>query len=263
MELGAQLSGRGKVAFITGGARGIGRAVADVFADAGYAVAVADLDADSLQETREALAARGADVIARHLDVADSASVAEAIAATMTAWGRIDFVLNMAGIPGRMAPIEQLDEADLDRVLAVNIKGPMLVCKHAVEAQRRCGGGVILNVASITAQTGSAYYPAYSASKAAVIALTRSLARRAGRFNIRINCLNPGSIDGTRFMESSVGSRPMSTEERIGLIARIPTARMGKPQDIAGIALFLASPLAAHIHGAVLTVDGGESIGFH
>lgn len=251
------LSGSGKVALITGGANGIGRGVADVFGRAGYALALVDIDAEALRTTVAAFSQAGFDVVGHKVDVADSAGVEGVVAATVRRWGRLDFVLNGAGIVGKMAPIERLDEADVDRVIAVNLKGPMNVCKHTVPAMR--GGGVILNIASITGRRGAAEYPAYSASKAAVVALTRSLARRIGRFNIRINCMSPGSVDGTRLM-AAVASK-VTSQQRMALVAGVPLARVGRPSDIAHLALFLASPLASHIHGAVLTIDGGESLG--
>ncbi len=180
--------------------------------------------------------------------------------------GGLDFVLNNAGIVGQGATIEDLDEADLARVLDVDLRGPFHMCKAAVRAMKGRGGS-ILNVASITACTGSAYYPAYSAAKAGVIALTRSIARRTGRMNIRVNCLNPGSIADTGLMRAGRGGRELTPEEKreetIGLMKKIPLARPARPRDIAHFALFLASPLAAHIHGAVLTIDGGESLGYH
>ena len=260
------LTGDGRVALITGGAAGLGRVVAEVLGRAGYRILIADVDARAGDVTAAALSAAG---IAAHfiaVDVADPAQVARAVAAATEAWGRLDFVLNNAGIVGRGGTIEDLDEADLARVIDVDLRGPFHVCKSAVRAMQGRGGS-ILNVASITAVTGSAYYPAYSAAKAGVIALTRSIARKVGRLNIRVNCLNPGSISETGLMRAGRGGRELTPEKRreemIGLMKQIPLGRPATPQDIAYFVLFLASPLAAHIHGAVLTIDGGESLGYH
>jgi 3-oxoacyl-[acyl-carrier protein] reductase len=253
----------GAVVLITGGASGIGRATAEVFGEAGYRVAIADLDAQAGERTAAELAARGVEVESVACDVGTESQVAAAVEAAVRRWERLDVLVNNAGIVGRQGPIETLDEADLDRVLAVDLKSVFYACKHAIPRLREGGGGAIVNVASITAETGSAYYTAYGAAKAGVIALTRGLARQIGRFNIRINCLSPGSIAGTGLMQEYYDRHPEArTREKVELLRKIPGGRIGTPRDVALSALFLASPLAAHIHGAVLTIDGGESLGF-
>jgi glucose 1-dehydrogenase len=259
------LRGDGKVALITGGAGGLGRSVAELFAAAGYRLLIADLDCEAGRELVGGLEARGAEARFVETDVSVSGQARRAVETAVETWGSVDFVLNNAGVVGRGGLIQDLDEADLERVLAVDLAGAFHVSKHAVRAQMRQGGGSILNVASITAWTGSAYYAAYSAAKAGLIALTRSLARNAGRFNVRINCLSPGSIAGTGLMAErrrGAGAEDLRREE-LALLRRIPLGRPARPLDVAYFALFLASPLAAHVHGAVLTIDGGESLGYH
>jgi NAD(P)-dependent dehydrogenase (short-subunit alcohol dehydrogenase family) len=258
------LGGKGKVALITGAARGIGRATAQVFGEAGYRLLLADVDRDLGEAAAGELTAQGHEAQFVATDVADSAQGAAAVQMALERWDRLDFVFNNAGIVGHGSPIDSLDEVDLDRVLDVDLKGPFQICKHAVRAQKERGGGSILNVASITAETGSAYFTAYSAAKAGVIALTRSIARNVGRFNIRVNCLNPGSTAGTCLMEEDRRhlSPQARLEQRMALMKKIPLGRIGEPRDVAHLALFLASPLASHIHGAVITIDGGESLGF-
>lgn len=257
------LSGEGKVALVTGGASGIGQAVLEVFGEAGYRLVLADVDITTAERTAADLAARGMEIELVPCDVADEQQVAAAVQAGLSRWQRLDFLFNSAGIVGRSASIERLEAEDLDRVLAVDLKGVFYACKHAVPVMRQGGGGSILNVASITAQAGSAYYSAYGAAKAGVIALTRGLARHMGRFNIRINCLNPGSIAGTDLMRDFYEKHPEArARDSINLAKQIPLGRQGRPRDVAHLALFLASPLAAHIHGAVLTIDGGESLGY-
>lgn len=253
----------GHVALVTGGASGIGHTVAAVFGEAGYRVVVADVDAELGRAAAEELGARGIELEFVRCDVASERDVAAAVEAGLRRWGRLDFVFNNAGISGRGTLIERQEEADLERVLAVDLKSVFYACKYAVPAMRERGGGSILNVASITAQTGSAYYPAYGAAKAGVIAVTRGLARHIGRHNIRINCLSPGSIAGTNLMREYYEASPESrARDAVALTHKIPLGRQGQPRDIAHVALFLASPLASHIHGAVLTVDGGESLGY-
>lgn len=259
-DLGAD----GKVALVTGGAAGLGRACAEAFAAAGYRLVLADIDRPSGEAAAAELVAAGPGAFFVAADVGLPAGAAAAVGAALEQWGRLDLVLNNAGISGRGSPIEELEEENLDRVLAVNLKGPFYVCKHAVPAMRRSGGGVILNVASITAGAGSADYAAYAVAKAGVMTLTRSLARRLGRYNIRINCLNPGSIEGTGLMREerqSVDQAQLQLQ-KMAKLKNIPLGRAARPQDVANLALFLASPLARHIHGAVLTIDGGESLGY-
>jgi NAD(P)-dependent dehydrogenase (short-subunit alcohol dehydrogenase family) len=257
------LEGEGKVALITGGASGIGRTVAEVFGEAGYRLLLLDIDARVGEQAAIELGAAGREVEFIACDVAREAQVAVAIQSGLQRWGRLDFLMNNAGIVGRGTPIDKLDEADLDRVFGVDLKAAFFTCKHVVPVMREQGGGSILNVASITARTGSAYYTAYAAAKAGVVALTRGLARNIGRFNIRINCLNPGSVGGTGLMRDHYQNRPEARQrDTLALMRKIPLGRSGRPHDVAHFALFLASSLAAHIHGAVLTIDGGESLGY-
>jgi len=252
----------GAVALITGGASGIGKGVAEVFGEAGWRLALADVDVGAGELTAAELRSRGHEVEFLPCDVADESQVAAMVQAAAERWQRIDFLLNNAGIVGRQTTIEELDAAELDRVLGIDLKSVFYTCKHVIPRMRAGGGGSILNMASVTAETGSAYYTAYGVAKAGVIALTRGLARQTGRFNIRINCLSPGSIAGTGLMQEHYDRDPEArVRERLGLLQKIPMGRPGAPQDVALFALFLASPLAAHIHGAVLTLDGGESLG--
>jgi 3-oxoacyl-[acyl-carrier protein] reductase len=252
----------GAVALITGGASGIGKGVAEVFGEAGWRLILADVDVSAGELTAAELRGRGYEVELVPCDVADESQVAATVQAAAERWQRIDFLLNNAGIVGRQTTIETLEPEELDRVLAIDLKSVFYMCKHVIPRMRERGGGSILNVASVTAETGSAYYTAYGAAKAGVIALTRGLARQIGRFNIRINCLSPGSITGTGLMQEHYDRHPEArAREKLGLLQKIPLGRLGTPRDVALFALFLASPLAAHVHGAVLNLDGGESLG--
>ena len=158
--MAATLDGQGAVALITGGASGIGRATADAFAAAGYRVFILDVDSPTGECVARTLSARGDAVEFVEADVADSSQVARAIDHVMQRAGKLDFVMNNAGITGPMATVMDVDEADIERVLAVNLKGAFWVCKHALPVQIAAGGGAILNVASITAMTGAAYFAA-------------------------------------------------------------------------------------------------------
>ena len=248
----------GRVVFVTGGASGIGFAMGEVFGADGYRVALLDV-APSGRKAAAALVARGIEATFFQADVSSAEAVRSAIQSVRELWGRLDCVINNAGILGPCTTIDDLDEKEFDRVLEVNLRGVMLVCKFAMRVQKELGGGTILNVASISARTGSAWYPAYSAAKAGVIALTRSIARRAGRHNVRVICISPGSILGTGLQPPR--DREQRRNEMIGLLGKIPLRRVGRGEDVAQLALFLASSAARHIHGAVVTIDGGESLG--
>ena len=250
-ETPVTLNGEQRVALITGAAKGVGRTTATVFAEAG-------------EEVSRDLRQRFPEVGFVATNVSDPDQARYAVEAAVERWGQLDLVLNNAGISGHGSLIEALDSADLDRVIGVNLKGPFHICMHAIPAMRRNGGGVILNVSSITAELGSAFYAPYAATKAAVVALTRGLARRAGRYNIRVNCISPGSIEGTGLMSEERASVDLEVRlaQNLAKIKNIPLGRAAHPRDIAYLALFLGSAMARHIHGAVMTVDGGESLGY-
>ena len=258
-----ELSGDGRVALITGAAAGLGRATAEVFAEAGYRLALVDVDGEGAAALVAELRDRGAAAICSAADVSVPTQVEAAFADASRAWGGIDFVFHAAGILGPPALIDVADDDGLARVVDVNLMGTIYVCKRAVRALKARNGGAIVTVASIAAEVGTASHPAYCAAKGGVVALTRSIARGCGRFNVRINCLCPGSILGTNLATSAQG-RPLTAEERqqqaIGLMRCIPLGRAAQPRDVASLALYLASPLARHVHGAVLTIDGGESL---
>ena len=263
--MSTQADKKARVVLITGAASGIGLELAQAFGALGDHVLLVDVNEDRLRDAEAALKEAGASCAGAVADISDGEQVAAAVQAADTHWSRLDVVINNAGISGPSALVEQMEEADLDRVLAINLKAPFLVCRHAVDLMRGTGGGSILNISSITAQEGSPLYPAYSAAKAGVEAMTRSLARRLGRYNIRVNCLRLGSIVGTRFMEAETGTA-MTRQDwqkiHMGLLKKTPLPRLGRAQDVAHLATFLTSPQAAHIHGSVVTLDGGESLGY-
>jgi NAD(P)-dependent dehydrogenase (short-subunit alcohol dehydrogenase family) len=249
-----------KVAIVTGGASGIGRVTASLFAHKGARVAVVDVDAEGGQETVEQIENAGGEAFFIAADVSNETEVRNAVASTVVRFGGIDLLFNNAGINeggGAGGSIEEQTEERWDRVLAVNLKGTILCSKHAVSELRRNGGGAIVNTASISGLVAVSTH-AYSASKAAIIQLTRTMARELGPQGIRVNSVAPGAVE----TPMTVGPRgDVSREERVQMMARLvertPLGRIGQPEDIAHAALYLASDEASFVTGQVLAVDGG------
>jgi 3-oxoacyl-[acyl-carrier protein] reductase len=235
-----------KVALITGGARGIGRATAELFIKHGARVAIVDVDA---VEVEAAAAELGSETLGLAMDVTSQASVQAGVDAILERFGQIDILVNNAGII-RDAQLAKMQEADFDAVVSVNLKGVyntgQIVAKHMVER----GKGVILNASSVVALYGNFGQTNYVASKAAVIGMTRTWSRELGRKGVRVNAVAPGFVR-TRMTEGI----PDKVMEQLG--AKVPLGRMGEPVEIANAYLFLASDEASYINGHVLSVDGG------
>jgi NAD(P)-dependent dehydrogenase (short-subunit alcohol dehydrogenase family) len=241
----------GKVAVITGAAGGMGREAALLFAAEGARVCVADVDAEAAART----AADVGGAFALEVDVADSASVERMMRATAERFGGIDVLYNNAGIsPADDAGILETEPDAWDRVQAVNAKGVYLCCKHGIPHLLERGGGSVINVASFVALLGAATSQiSYTASKGAVLAMTRELAVQFARQGIRCNALCPGPVE-TPLLLNIYGSDPAALERR-----RIhwPMGRLATPREIVNAALFLASDESSYVNGAVFTVDGG------
>ena len=241
----------GKVAVITGAGGGMGREAALVFAAEGARVCVADVDADAAART----AADAGDAFAVEVDVADSASVERMMRATAERYGGIDVLYNNAGIsPADDAGILETEPDAWDRVQAVNAKGVFLCCKHGIPHLLERGGGSVINVASFVALLGAATSQiSYTASKGAVLAMTRELAVQFARQGVRCNALCPGPVE-TPLLLNIYGSDPAALERRR---MHWPTGRLAKPREIVNAALFLASDESSYVNGAIFTVDGG------
>ncbi len=248
----------GKVSLITGAASGIGRATAECFAREGATVIAVDVNADAAQATQESITAAGGHCLGVGVDVSDEEQVMGAIAETVQTFGRLDILFNNAGI-SILKPITETTEADLDKLLGVNLKGVFFGCKHAIIQMRTQGGGIIINTASELGLVGQPLYSAYCATKGGVLALTRALATEWAAQNIRINAICPGPIDTPMIhAEFHIGSDPIAEEKTV--ISTIPAGRLGKPDDIARVALFLATSDAEFVHGAAIVADGGKTI---
>lgn len=235
-----------KVALITGGARGIGRATAELFLKEGAAVAVADVDADEIAQVAAEL---GESCLGLAMDVTSQASVSAGVEAVIQRFGQIDILVNNAGII-RDASLAKMQEADFDAVIAVNLKGVYNVGQTVAGHMVARGQGVILNASSVVALYGNFGQTNYVATKAAVIGMTKTWARELGRKGVRVNAVAPGFIR-TRMTEGI----PDKVMEQ--LAAKVPMGRMGEPVEIAKAYLFLASDDASYVNGHVLSVDGG------
>ena len=245
----------GLVALVTGGGSGIGRAAALAYAAEGAKVAVAGRRLNELEATVAQIAAAGGEAIAVVADISQSADVAAMVKATVDRFGRLDAAFNNAGISGPFTPLVEMDEADFDKVIATNLKGTWLSIKYEVEAMIAGGhGGSIVNTSSFVSRAPAIGTTAYAASKGALEALTLAVAIEAGPHNIRINTLLPGAIDTDMFrsLDGAAVIKPLS--------AHTPLKRMGRPQDIGDVAVWLATAEASFITGQSLLIDGGIAI---
>ncbi len=248
----------GKVALVTGAGSGIGEATARLFAREGAAVAAADRNADAAGAVAAAIVAAGGRGLALGGDVSRRQDAEGWVAETVAAFGRLDIVVNSAGVTSRSAPDDWDWERVWDWVMAINLKGSVLVSRAAAEAMVRGGGGAIVNLASIFGLVGrpaglsTTGIEAYSHSKGGVVQLTRDMALHFARRGVRVNALCPG------FVRTSLTRMLTDDPERLrDLEARHPMGRLARPEEIAHAALFLASDEASFITGACLPVDGG------
>lgn len=248
----------GKVALITGAGSGIGRASALLFAQEGARVVVSDVNEGPVLELAEEIAGQGGDAAFVTGDVSDSRQAEQMVSKAVDEYGRLDILVNSAGISARNAlPEGATPEEIWDKVMDVNLKGTYLVSWFAVPEMEKSGGGSIVNLASIMgvvgypAEMGGGFNP-YAPSKGGVVQFTKNLAIDSARKNIRVNCLCPGYVE-----TNLIARLTDDPESKAALEARHPMGRLGRPEEIAKAALFLASDDASYITGAPLMVDGG------
>ncbi|NQU41360.1 MAG: 3-oxoacyl-[acyl-carrier-protein] reductase [Lentisphaerae bacterium] len=239
----------GKVAVVTGAARGIGAAIAVRLATEGADIALCDLQVDWLAETAEAVKKTGRKVACFSVDVSNADGVTEAVKAILSEYGGVDILINNAGIT-RDGLMMRMSEEDWDAVLDVNLKGTFLVTRALSRPMMKRRAGTIVNIASIIGLIGNAGQCNYAASKAGVIALTKSAAKELASRNIRVNAVAPG------FIQSKM-TDALSEDVRDRMMGNIPMQRFGSPDDVANVVMFLAGDASAYMTGQVLTVSGG------
>lgn len=241
-----------KVAMVTGSARGIGYATALKFAREGARVVVCDLDVEAINAVVEEIRAGGGEALGCRLDVTDTATITATVNAVMDRYGRIDTLVNNAGIVDD-AQLRKMSEQQFDRVLDINLKGTFNCTKAVVEIMVAQGSGVILNASSVVGIYGNFGQTNYAASKFAVIGMVKTWARELGRKGIRANAVCPG------FVETSI-LKSIPDKVMQALVDRVPLGRLAKPEEIANTYAFLASDEASYINGAVIEVSGGATI---
>ena len=248
----------GKVAVITGAASGMGRATAIRFAKEGAAVVVADLNSQGGEATISEIAATGGRAVFQRTDVGVENDIKSLIDRAVKEYGRLDITYNNAGIGGATGRLTDIKAEDWDKTFVILTRAVFLGIKHSIEPMRKAGGGSIISTASVAGLKGAAGLHAYSAAKAAVVNLTESAAIELGHDRIRVNCICPGGIVTPLVYR---GMRGGEEEAQRNMARMQPIPRAGRPEDIAAMALFLASDDAEWVTGAAMIVDGGMNTG--
>lgn len=244
----------GKTALVTGGARGIGQALATALAEAGADVAVVDVNQPLAESTAAAIDPLGVRTLALAVDVTDGAQINEVVGQVIAAWGKLDIAINSAGI-ARRSPSEAIEEADWDAILDVNLKGVFLCAQAEGRAMLAQGHGSIINIASMSGRIVNRpqQHAHYNASKAGVVQLTRTLAAEWAGRGVRVNCISPGHT-------LTPMTAHASEVDRATWLSNTPMGRLGEPGDLQGAAVFLASDASAYVTGHDLVVDGGYTL---
>jgi len=250
----------GKVALITGGGGGIGRAAAIAFAASGASIIVVDHDKTLGEASAELVRQRGGKAQFTPADVTKTADVQAYVKSTLETFGRIDCFFNNAGIEGKVGSLLDYDEAMFDQVIAVNLKGVFLGLRYVIPEMLKQGGGTIVNTSSVAGLTGGIGMPAYVASKHAVLGLTKAASSEFARHNIRVNAVCPGPVE-TRMMRSIEAQRNPADPAGVadGYRVGAPTGRYTTPEEVANTVLYLSSDLSTNITGTHITIDGGRN----
>lgn len=246
---------KGRVAVITGGNGGIGLGMGCGLARAGARIVVAGRNRDKSRAAVAELERLGAEAVSLAVDVTDESSLAGLVAMVRERWGRLDVLVNNAGINIRK-PAQDLTSAEWQRIVDTNLTSAFLLSRAAYPVMKAQGGGKVINIGSMLSIFGAAFAPAYGASKGGIVQLTKSLAAAWARDNIQVNAVLPGWID-TELTQQARRDVPGLDE---AVLRRTPAGRWGVPADLAGVAVFLASPASDFVTGAAIPVDGGYSI---
>ncbi len=242
-----------KVALVTGGASGIGRATCLAFAREGARVVVSDVDAETGEACADEIRRSGGDAVFRRADVSDESEVEALVATAVERFGRLDCALNNAGISGAGGPLQQISLDDFRRTLDINLIGVFLCMKHEIAAMLESGGGAIVNTASGAGVIATPFLSPYAASKHAILGLTKTAAVENARSGVRINAILPGSTD-TPMLRATMDGNP----EIVKLVLRsMPGGRLGRPEEIAEAVVWLCSDRASFVTGDSMLVDGG------
>src|SRR5581483_3005754 len=247
-----------RVAYVTGGAGGIGRATCQAFFDAGYGVALTDLDGETSEAAAAEIDGSGDRVVGLTCDVSSTESVDRAVAAAVERFGRLDALVNVAGVVGP-GPSEELSDESWDRLISIHLGGAFRCSRAAFPALSATGAGSIVSISSIAGRTGFSIRASYCAAKAGIEGLTRALAVEWAKRGVRVNAIAPGHVR-TPMLDHSLAIGSVTPEIVEARTQRIPLGRYAQPEEIAAAVLFLSSPAASYITGEVLCVDGAITV---
>ena len=244
-----------KIAVVTGSGKGIGRAIAERFAKAGASLVCCDIDEASARVAAEHIVSNGGTAIGLRTDVSDKASVKALVESTLEKFGRVDIVCNNAGILDNYAPLGDVTDELWQRIIGINLTGAFLVSRAFLPGMLEQGSGTFVNMASIAGLVAQAGGLAYTVSKHGVIGLTRQISADYGKRGIRANAICPGAIE-TDLAREFLNDAP----EVRAIVESVPAGRLGRPEEIADFAAYLASDASSFVHGAALVIDGGWTI---
>lgn len=248
----------GRVAVITGGTSGIGRTTAVLFGREGARVVIVGRRREEGEKTGALVRGKGGEALFLRMDISRSQEVREMVRRAVDEYGKIDVLFNNAGINPESArrPLAECSEEDWDRIMDINVRGVFLVSKAVIPEMMKQGGGVIINTSSVLGQVAAKNRAIYSTSKSAVVGLTRGMALDYAPYNIRVNCVLPGLVE-TSMGQGLIQSAKQDPKQWENLMRQYPIGRVGKPEDVARVVLFLASDESAWMTGSHITVDGG------